>query len=85
VKPFHSKGFPSSFFLLPSAFSYISKLRTLELLKDPHTPSRPYVAGVAYGSYARSLLSSFLGNSLNYLESDLNLLFEAVNIAFSLI
>lgn len=63
----------------------IPKLRTLELLKDPHTPSRPYLAGVAYGSYARSLLSPFLENPLNDLESDLNLLWQAVDLAFSLI
>lgn len=37
----------------------VSKLKALELMKHP-TKDSPYIAGVAYGSYARSLLSPIL-------------------------
>lgn len=38
----------------------VEKLRTLNLLKSTPATETPYIAGVAYGSYARSLLLPLL-------------------------
>ncbi|MGK7944823.1 MAG: circadian clock protein LdpA [Microcystaceae cyanobacterium] len=69
----------------------IPKLRTLELLKGNKSVSQACISGVAYGSYARSLLSSFWEdqgmaiNDIDSLESHPNLLWQAVHLASSLI
>jgi Fe-S-cluster-containing hydrogenase component 2 len=74
-----------------------SKLKALQLLKSSvDNDSRSYIAGVAYGSYARSLLSPILDRlegeqhtsngitSIN-LETNPPLLWEAVSLASSLV
>ncbi|MGK7931421.1 MAG: circadian clock protein LdpA [Microcystaceae cyanobacterium] len=69
----------------------VSKLRRLELLKESKALTQPCISGVAYGSYARSLLSSFWEaqgkaiNSIDSLESYPNLLWQAVDLVSSLI
>ncbi len=69
----------------------VPKLRTLRLLKDTQASETPYIAGVAYGSYARSLLSPFLdhfdyfGEKMNFQILDNELFWQAVDIAHSLI
>lgn len=67
----------------------VSKLRSLGLLK---TQNRPFVAGIAYGSYARSLLSPILKTleeraimGTVSLEACPDLLWQAVSQAHSLV
>jgi len=83
----------------------VSKLRSVNLLKSSHpgnhtepkdqATEEPTIAGIAYGSYARVLLSPLLDRleqlssqelqSNIYLENYPNLLVEAVNLANSLV
>jgi Fe-S-cluster-containing hydrogenase component 2 len=57
----------------------VSKLKASGLLRSP-------VAGVAYGSYARSLLSSGCGASLEHpMESDADRLWQGVKTAYQLV
>jgi len=83
----------------------VSKLRSVNLLKSSHpgnhtepkdqATEQPTIAGIAYGSYARVLLSPLLDRleqlssqelqSNIYLENYPNLLVEAVNLANSLV
>jgi Fe-S-cluster-containing hydrogenase component 2 len=83
----------------------VSKLRSANLLKSSHpgnhtepkdqATEQPTIAGIAYGSYARVLLSPLLDRleqlssqeiqSNIYLENYPNLLVEAINLANSLV
>jgi Fe-S-cluster-containing hydrogenase component 2 len=74
--------------------STVAKLRALGLLKPPVlntvlTSSHPYIAGVAYGSYARTLLAPLQTQletqSLYQFEDAPALLQQAIDLAFSLI
>lgn len=59
-----------------------------DLMNTTHT-SQPYIAGVAYGSFARQLLvpiqTQFETLSTHHLEDHAQLLHEAVSLAFSLV
>ncbi len=69
----------------------VPKLRERGLLPPPATSDRHYISGVAYGSYARVLLSSLLDRldlapiDPNKLESHPELLWSAVAIAHELV
>lgn len=69
----------------------VSKLRSQNLLKTKNHQSDRYVAGVAYGSYARSLLMPILDElevlnpTLPHLENYPSLLWKAVSQAHDLI
>jgi Fe-S-cluster-containing hydrogenase component 2 len=80
----------------------VAKLRSLKLLPDEGTEKNstsPKVAGVAYGSYARTLLSPILESlespnqesdplemsKITQLETQPDLLWKAVNLASSLV
>ncbi|MFW6358512.1 MAG: circadian clock protein LdpA [Chroococcales cyanobacterium] len=68
----------------------VEKLKEAQLLNSPLTPSQRTVAGIAYGSFARSQLSSFLemlehSHPIQHLEEDQQLLWEAVAQADSLV
>jgi Fe-S-cluster-containing hydrogenase component 2 len=70
----------------------VSKLATLKLLKLNSSATNSYIAGVAYGSYARALLSPILDRLENQshtsevsLETNPQLLWEAVALAHSLV
>ncbi|PSB05055.1 circadian clock protein LdpA [Merismopedia glauca] len=70
----------------------VAKLDKLKLLKPRSPKSHNYIAGVAYGSYARTLLSPILDRLENQpstsdacLETNPQLLWEAVALARSLV
>lgn len=69
----------------------VAKLKTQGLLKDTSEFSRPYVAGIAYGSYARALLMPILERLETIypgcfeLEKQPDLLWEAVTTASVLV
>jgi Fe-S-cluster-containing hydrogenase component 2 len=65
----------------------VSKLRSQNLLKTPDFTPQHYVAGVAYGSYARSLLLPILDKLPNLPDLEIypDLLWEAVAKADSLV
>ncbi|HEY9642848.1 MAG TPA: LdpA C-terminal domain-containing domain [Coleofasciculaceae cyanobacterium] len=72
----------------------VAKLEAIGLLKRQVEDSSPYIAGVAYGSYARALLAPVLeqleqdGNAARFpplLEDRPDLLWQAVQLANSLV
>ncbi len=64
----------------------VAKLRASGLLRSPRPGHDPHlsVAGIAYGSYARSLLSQFQDSSLAWLDAP-EMLNAAVTVAQSLV
>ncbi|ELR98094.1 circadian clock protein LdpA [Gloeocapsa sp. PCC 73106] len=85
-------GLPGSVQLAGGTNNYtVTKLIEQNLLKTGDRSSHPYVAGVAYGSYARSLLLPILDElealnpSLPHLEDYPSLLWQAVDLAHNLV